>query len=216
MSKEMRKYIDTFKERLLKENYSNLNTSETDVQKIFDFIQSQPIKYKLNTKYGESFKLYENGIDTALNNSIITHFYLKYLRNNKKSTTILPTPPLDIKLYDKLNNLIKLCDVYSVEEDKSDKPKSLMDMSDNDKKSLQNRLLRANCFQMMNILLYEDYFNVDFRYGNGHKIIRELTLPKNENDFYELYNKWNDKNGELRHILFYADVIPIVSAIEKY
>jgi hypothetical protein len=216
MSKEIRQMIDKVKNFNQFINESIINTSNTNIDEIVNYIQTLPDKYKLKTKFGESFRLYNDGIDTALNNSMITHFWIKYHKNNKKTTTLLPIPNLNSEVYNKLNDLIKLCDFYSVEEDKSDKPKSLLNMSDNDRKSLNNRLLRANCFQMMNILLYEDYFDVDFRYGNGHKIIEDLILPSNEIEFYELFNEWNNKEGKMRHILFYADVIPIVSTIEKY
>ena len=167
-------------------NSHNLNPDE-----IFKLIRSMPNKYRLKTKYGDNLKLYETGIDTALNNGMITKFYLQYLRNNKKTTIILPTPNLNPEPYEKLNELINL---YGDE----------------------NHLFKMKCFQMMNILLYEDYFNIDFRYGNGHEIIENLNLPRDEKEFYELNDFFNNKEGAIRHILFFADSNPIVRLIETY
>lgn len=221
MSKEMREQIDrvkNWKQSLNESEFDDLHGSfdinDTNVDKIIKHIQSLPNSYNLKTIFGDTFKLYDSGIDTALNNGMITHFYLSYLRKNKKRIRILPTPNLNSDLYEKLNDLIKQCDLYKQPEET--RTNSLMSLSDVDKKDMNNRLFRAMCFQMMNILLYEDFFGVDFRYGNGHKIIHDLVLPNNEDEYYGLFHKLNDRESEVRHMLFYADAIPVVSIIENY
>ena len=224
MSKEMREHIDRVKnwkqfneskfDDLHGDVHGSFDVNDTNVDKIIEHIQSLPNSYNLKTSFGDTFTLYDSGIDTALNNGMITHFYLSYFRKNKKRTKILPTPNLNSNLYEKLNDLIKQCDLYKQSEET--RTNSLMSLSDVDKKGMNNRLFRAMCFQMMNILLYEDFFGVDFRYGNGHKIIQDLVLPNNEDEYYKLFHKWDDREGEVRHMLFYADAIPVVSIIEKY
>lgn len=219
MENDMRNMIDKVKNfgKMLNENLDmDFSISSGNVDKIINFIKQLPNKYKLKTIFVDSLNLYDNGIDTALNSSRIASFYLKYHKNNKTSTTIIPTPELNSELYNKLNDLIKLCNLYYIEEEKSDEPKSLTNISDRDKKSLNVRLFKAMCHQMMNCLLYEDYFNVDFRYGNAHKAVNNMVLPKNENEFYQLFNEWNDRNSDIRGMLFYADVVPVVLTIEKY
>lgn len=194
--------------------HGSFDINDTNVDKIIEHIQSLPNSYRLKTSFGDTFTLYGSGIDTALNNGMITHFYLSYLRKNKKRTKILPTPNLNSDLYEKLNDLIKQCDLYKQPEET--RTNSLMSLLDVDKKDMNNRLFRAMCFQMMNILLYEDFFGVDFRYGNGHKIIHDLVLPNNEDEYYELFHKWNGREDEVRNMLFYADAIPVVSIIENF
>ncbi len=190
--------------------------SAENVNKIVSFIKLLPNKYKLKTRFVDSLNLHDNGIDTAINSSRIASFYLQYHKNSKKSTTVLPTPALNSEPYDKLNNLLKLCKLYYVEEEKPNEPKYLTNLSDADRKSLNNRLLKAMCHRMMNALLYEDYFNVDFRYGNAHKIIDKMILPISENELYQLFNNWNNRESDVRGLLFYADTIPVVTIIEKY
>jgi hypothetical protein len=225
MSKEMREQIDRVKnwKKSLNESefddlhgdvHGSFDINDTNVDKIIEHIQSLPNSYRLKTSFGDTFTLYGSGIDTALNNGMITHFYLSYLRKNKKRTKILPTPNLNSDLYEKLNDLIKQCDLYKQPEET--RTNSLMSLLDVDKKDMNNRLFRAMCFQMMNILLYEDFFGVDFRYGNGHKIIHDLVLPNNEDEYYELFHKWNGREDEVRNMLFYADAIPVVSIIENF
>ena len=219
MSKDIRQMIDKVKnfKQFTNENLDiDFSLSSGNVDKIINFIKSLPNRYKLKTRFVDSLNLYDNGVDTALNSSRIVSFYLKYHKNNKTTTTILPTPELNSELYNKLNDLIKLCDLYYVEEEKSDKPKSLMRISDIDKKSLNIRLFKAMCHQMMNALLYEDYFSVDFRYGNAHNIISDMILPQNEDEFFQLFDNWNNRESKVRGLLFYADAVPIVSTIEKY
>lgn len=183
---------------------------------IFNYIKNLPIKFHLSTKYGESFKLYPDGINTAINNSAIVRFYLQYLRKTKKTSGVINIPRLDPNSYRILNELIKILDNLHIPEEKTNEPRTLLGIPDKEKFSMENRLLRANCFQLMNALLYEDFFNVDFRHGNVHDIVNNTQLPTNQEELNKLYEQWNNKEGDIRHILFYADVIPIVHTIEKY
>jgi len=114
----------------------------------------------------------------------------KYYNNKKKRKSILPTPSLSVELYEKLNNLIMLGDEYD------------------------NLLFKMNCFQLMNLLLYVDYFNVDFRFADVRKIIQNIIPPKNKKEFDDLFNLFNNKDGKIRTVLFYADSTPIVRMIE--
>ncbi len=193
----------------------NEQLSDYLLEYIFDLIKVMPMKYKLQTKYGDSFKLYPDGISTAINNSMITRFYLKILKNKGKTTTIMPGPKLNPATYDKLNELIKIIDNYHKPVEQKDST-SILNMPDNERLELNNRLFRAQCFQMMNLLLYEEYFDVYPLRRDPHEIINDLKLPQNEEEFLQLFEEWNNKEGEVRLLLFRADSVDIIRAIENY
>lgn len=207
----LKQIVRTNLRRVLNEQYS-----ENVIGYIFDMIKNMPAKYKLQTKEGDKFdKLYSDGISTAINNSMVTRFYLKYLKNQKKTTSIMPGPRLNPTTYDKLNNLIIAIDKFHVPYESSGST-SLLNMSEKETWDMNYKLLRAMCFQMMNMLIYGEYFDIDFFYGDPHKIVNELNLPQKEEDLREIYNQWSNKEGEVRLLLFRADSNDIIRTIENY
>lgn len=195
--------------------YNSDILKSSDPDEIFNFIESLPNKFKLRTSWITSHTLYNDGITTAITNSVISRFYLEYLKKLNKKTLIIPTPDLSPESYDKLFQLIKICDKLLL-SDTIDQSTDLLPLSKQDQSSLNIRLLSANCYQLFNALLYEDYFNIDFRYGNIHQMINDINLPENINEFWEVYKLFNDKKSKIRCCLFFADCLPIPNIIEKY
>lgn len=175
--------------------------SSNNPDEIFGFIKSLPEKYKLSTKIGDSFKLYEDGLKTAINNSQIAIFYLAYLRKQKKSSTVLPIPAnIESHTYNKIHELIRMIDSSTLESNVGD---------------LNTKLFRAMCFHVLQYLLYEDYFGSIFK-QNFHKIVEEIQLPNTTKELQELFLEFNNKDGKIRHTLFFGDTIPVVKTIKSY
>ena len=69
-------------------------------------------------------------------------------------------------------------------------------------------------FRLMSALLYEDYFNVNFR-NNLHQEVLKLIIPQSPEDMKKLYEVIEEKDGPINVSLFFGSVIPIVNLIEK-
>jgi hypothetical protein len=194
-----------------------INTRDADV--VFNFIKSMPIKYKLSVKYVIRQKLFEDGFKTAINNSTIVNFYFEYLKKQHKTSTVINIPDnIDYSVYDKLQELILLCLKYTANRDIHDyydNTKGFLEQSELYHWLMDMNLLIASCYQMMHILLYEDYFGNIFK-QNGHNIVKNIILPKNESELKELFKIFNDNRGEIRSLLFFADCVNIVGLIERY
>jgi hypothetical protein len=162
---------------------------------IFELIDSMPKKFILSTKHGDTFKLYPDGLSTAINNSKVTHFFLKRLKEDNRTTTVMRIPDMDTERLEKINNLIKMIDGSSRDG---------------------QGLFRAMCFQMMDLLVYSEYFHIPFRHGVPQEVVDEMQLPSNEEELNQLFQEWDDKDGKVRAILFTANSIPLISAIENY
>jgi hypothetical protein len=70
---------------------------------LIKIIESYSEKIKIN----KSYSLYDNGLETAISNSDITHFYEKYQRENSKKYIKSIPFPFD-KIGDKIAELDKL------------------------------------------------------------------------------------------------------------
>jgi len=205
--------------QIVKRNLRRVLTEQLSdyiISYIFDMIKNMPVKYRLQTKEGDRFdKLYSDGISTAINNSMVTRFFLKYLKNQKKTTILMPGPKLNPMTYDKLNNLIVVIDKTHVPFEREEST-SLLNMSEKETWDMNYKLFRSMCFQMMNMLIYDDYFHIDFLYGNPHKIVNDIKFPNTEEELRELYNEWSNKEGQVRLTLFRADSIDVIRTIENY
>jgi len=211
--------MNNIKKIILEEinNFSDISQSNNP-DEIFNYIKSLPGKFTLSTRWGESGKLFSDGLNTALNNCPITGFYLAYLRRNKKTTKVLPIPEINSAPYNKSYDLLKITIDYQGKLEPIDhtQPKFFSDWTKNDHNDLNLKLLYIKCFQIMAALLYEDYFNIKFRYNMHDTINNEINLPKDENEFWKLYELINNKESKINYILFFADSIPIIRTIERY
>lgn len=194
-----------------------LNTRNVD--DVFNYIKNMPIKYKLSVKYIIGQTLFEDGFKTAINNSRLVNFYFKYLKKLNKTTSIINIPDnIDYSVYDKLRDLIIILNKFENGrnyQDFEDKSKSLLEQPETYSFLLDLLLIKSVCFQTFNLLLYEDYFGYIFKH-NTHNIIRNLILPKSEEEFKEIHNTFYNKESEIRYNLFFADCVNIIGLIEKY
>lgn len=207
-------------QQYIKENITlNQVLSTRNVDDIFNYIKNLPIKYKLYNKYIIGEKLFEDGFKTAINNSRLKKFYLNYVKKLNKTTTIINIPNnIDYSVYNKIQDLIIILNEFEGGRnyrDFEDKSKGLLEQPDIYNFLTDLNLIRSVCFQTFNLLLYEDYFGNIFKH-NTHDLIKNLVLPKNQEDFKELYNDFYDKESKIRYNLFFADCINIIGLIEKY
>ena len=181
---------------------------------VFNYLRTLPNKFKIQTKYGNHRMILSDGFSTAINYNPITKLYLDILRANKKTTSLMPVPArIDSKPYNTLNEIIKATEKFKVNTNDEEEI-TIGNMSPNQSRHLQNTLVSAICSQLMCALLYEDYFNTDFRYGNAHEEASKLLTPKNEQEIENLYKEWTSKKSKIEQILFFADSDPIIRLIE--
>lgn len=74
------------------------------------------------------------------------------------------------------------------------------------------------CLQMMDIILYDIYFDVKSRKYDIYKKIDELVIPDKNNDFEckEFGLLFTDKENHINYILVYADSNDIIRRIRNY
>lgn len=183
---------------------------------IIKYLQSLPNKFKIQTKYGNyPKKVYEDGLSTAMNYNPITKFYLDYLRGMKKTTTLMPVPGrMDPRPYNILNDILKAVPNIPIPEIKQNYGDDHL-LTDERWIEIRHHGVENRCYQLMSGLLYEDYFNLDFRYARFHNEVMKLFIPKSEEDIKKLYDIFMDKDGTIYPPLFFADTIPIVRLLEK-
>ena len=95
--------------KILKEELDNINiVNSNNPSEIFNYIDSLPNKFRVDPKNIEYRikKLYNNGLNTAMNNSTICKFYLIYFKKSGKNISFIKAPNLNSILYDKLFNII--------------------------------------------------------------------------------------------------------------
>lgn len=204
------------KKIIITENQFNFLSERFNEEDIFNYLKSLRGKFKIQTRHGDyPLKIYNDGLSTALNYNPITKFYLDYLKLMKKTTTIMPTPEqMNPNPYNRLNDIIKALDNFPVEVNKT----AMIVIGDptyEQRRDLENSGVKNRCVQMMSALLYEDYFNIDFRYGRFHDEVMKLQIPRSEEDIKKLYDIFMDKDGTIYPPLFFADSNPIVRLLEK-
>jgi hypothetical protein len=182
--------------------YFKENISDNDnVDEIFNFLFNQPVKYKiLNKNIYNGNKIYDNGFDTAVNSTIILKFYLKYLKNHKKTTSIFHIPKnIDYKVYDKLNDILKFG-----QNCKMDASTKYFHMG---------YIITLFCG-----LLYETYINDKIlRYASLHDEINNLIVPDSCENYIKLFDEvLFNKNGNIRKAIFYAGTVPFIGTLENY
>jgi hypothetical protein len=194
MSKEMREQINKVKNfnQFINEN------SSSDVDVLIRHIETYPKKIKINKPHS----LYDNGLETAISNSEITKFYTKYQRENfKKYIKSIPFPFDKIgdngDRFDKLNGIAHIFEKYS---------------------DVQLNLVKYMCLHMMDIILYDMYFDVKSMRYDIYEKIDELVIPDKNNDFEcKKFGLWfTDKENPMNHILFYTNINDTIRRIRNY
>ena len=194
MSKEIRQMIDKVKNfnQFINENTSN------DIDVLIRYIETYSKKIKINKPYS----LYNNGLETAISNSEITKFYTKYQRENfKKYIKSIPFP-FD-KIGDNVSRFDKLNDIAHIFEKYND---------------VQLNLVKYLCLHMMDIILYDMYFDVKSMRYDIYGKIDELVIPDKNNDIEcKKFGLWfTDKENPINYILFYTNTNDIIRRIRHY
>jgi len=194
MSKEMREYIDKVKNW---KQFLNENTS-SDIDVLISNIETYSKKIKINKPYS----LYNNGLETAISNSEITKFYTKYQRENfKKYIKSIPFPfdkiGENVSRFDKLNDIAHIFEKYN---------------------DVQLNLVKYMCLHMMDIILYDMYFDVKSMRYDIYEKIDELVIPDKNNDIEcKKFGLWfTDKENPINYILFYTNTNDIIRRIRNY
>jgi hypothetical protein len=194
MSKDIRQMIDKVKNF---NQFINENTS-SDIDVLIRHIETYPKKIKINKPHS----LYDNGLETAISNSEITKFYTKYQRENfKKYIKSIPFPFDKIGdnggRFDKLNSIAHIFEKYS---------------------DVQLNLVKYMCLHMMDIILYDMYFDAKSMRYDIYEKIDELVIPDKNNDFEcKKFGLWfTDKENPMNYILFYTNTNDTIRRIRNY
>lgn len=177
--------------------FINENTS-SDIDTLIKIIESYSKKIKIN----KSYSLYDNGLETAISNSDITYFYEKFQReNSKKYIKSIPFPfdkiGDNISRFDKLNDIAHIFGGY---------------------RGMQPHLVKQSCLNLMDIILYDIYFDVKSSKYDIYEIIDDLVIPnENDDDECKKFSMWfTDKENPIQYILFYTNNNDIIRRINNY
>lgn len=177
--------------------FINENAS-SDIDVLIQIIESYSKKIKINKPHS----LYDNGLETAISNSEIAKFYTKFQRENfKKYIKSIPFPFDKIgdngSRFDKLNDIAHIFEKYS---------------------DIQLNLVKYMCLHMMDIILYDMYFDVKSMRYDIYEKIDELVIPDKKNDFEcKKFGLWfTDKENPMNYILFYTNTNDIIRRIRNY
>jgi len=190
--KDLKQSIKTTIQEFLNENTSS------DIDVLISNIETHSKKIKINKPYS----LYNNGLETAISNSEITKFYTKYQRENfKKYIKSIPFP-FD-KIGDNVSRFDKLNDIAHIFEKYND---------------VQLNLVKYLCLHMMDIILYDMYFDVKSMRYDIYDKIDELVIPDKNNDIEcKKFGLWfTDKENPINYILFYTNNNDIIRRIRNY
>lgn len=172
--------------------------SSSDIDFLIQTIESYSKKIKINKPYS----LYDNGLETAISNSEITKFYTKFQREKfKKYIKSIPFPFDKIEdndsRFDKLNDIAHIFEKYS---------------------DVQLNLVKYMCLHMMDIILYDMYFDVKSMRYDIYEKIDELVIPDKNNDLEcKKFGLWfTDKENPMNYILFYTNTNDIIRRIRNY
>jgi hypothetical protein len=168
-----------------------------ELNDIITTIESYPKKIKINKPYA----LYDDSLDTAISDSKISNFYKKYKQTQKNYVKSIPFPFDKIgdnkKRFDKLNEIAHIFDKYT---------------------DVQLSVVKYLCFQLMDIILYDMYFDIKSRHYDIYEKIDELVVPDKNNDFEcrTFGLKLSDRENPLYYIIFYSTSNPIINIINSY
>jgi len=169
------------------------------IEDIFNFMQSIPTKVRINKPY----QLYDDGMETAINNSEITKFYSEYMRKNyKKYIKNIPFPSNKmnssmVERFDKLNKIARIFEGFS---------------------DVRMKLIQYLCLHLMDVILFDLYFDVKSRRYNVYEEVDKLEVP-DRNDIAECMRfgiKMGDKDGPINLILFFTNVDDIIRLVRNY
>ncbi len=184
-------------DKLLKEE---LNSDSRDPDEIFQYIKSFPKKYKIEKFAG--IKLFDNGLQTAINNSAITKFYSQYFwKHTKRYPGTIPFP------FDKLNGnearFNKLNDLAKIYENHED---------------IYFQLVNSMAVRAMDLILYEMYFGIKTRIYDIKEEVDKLILPdkNDENELKRFVRDFTYKDGEFNHMIFFSLSTDVLRTIEHY
>jgi hypothetical protein len=176
-------------------------------EEIFNQLKELPGRQKVPGRdlvwsYKYSDKGYTNAIDMAFTVSPISIFYQQFLRQHKKTTTLIPRPPqVSTDVYEKLFKIyqkVRECEV-------GDQMKILI--------SQYVKITMAMC-------MYEDYFPTQMATYKGKtpiQIVREIPdVDESCESLGRFYNQYTSNVSDIRHILFMFDSVDIVVVIEFF
>lgn len=180
----------------IKSYYNFINESFSNIDEIISYIEKIRKKIKLESPY----RLYDDGLETAINNSEITSFYRNYkIINNKKYIKSIPFPfekvGDNIQRFDKLNKISK---IYENNE--------------------KFKLVKYICLQLMDVILYDMYFDIKSRRFDVYDVVDNMEIP-DESDKNSLtrFAKWIlSRDGEVNLIIFYTNTDDTLLKIRNY
>lgn len=179
--------------------FINENIKENEsVDNIILFIDSFPKKMKINKPY----QLYSDGIESAISNSEITSFYEKYQREKfKKYIKSIPFPfeKLTSDNVERFNKLNEIAKIYKKYED------------------VHMKLIEHVCLHLMDVILYDMYFDIKPQRFNVYEKIDELIIPdeKNVNDCKKFGRWFANKENPFNYIIFFSNAITHDSVMYK-
>lgn len=172
-------------------------------QNILNTIDLNKHKIKIDKK-NVGFKIYDNPIDTAINNSYLLKFYLKIKRKYNKKVNNIPFPldkyNTETKYQDSLLKLNNIAIFFNRKYE-----------NEND---IKFKLIIAMCIHLMEIILDDLYFNIKPRMHDIYTEIEKIELPKD--DTKEFVENFINKEGNLNHMIFFFDTNEIVRSIKNY
>ncbi len=173
-------------------------TIDNNIDSLIKKIESYPKKAKINKPY----QLYDNGLETAISNSEITNFYTKYKREVlKKYVKSIPFPFDKIgdnnSRFDKLNDIAQIFEKYD---------------------DVNLNVVKYLCLHMMDIILYDMYFDIKSRGHDIYAKIDELVIPDKNNEVEcKKFGVWfSDKENPINYILFFTNTIDTIRIIRDY
>jgi len=181
------------------EQFINEDVKSDSIEDLVSHIESFPKKIKINKPY----KLYDGGLETAISNSEITELYVNYQRITfKKYIKSIPFPfekmtSDNILRFNKLNEVAHIYESYS---------------------EVKFKIVKYICLHLMDIILYDAYFDIKSQRYDVYEKIDELNIPDKTNDFeVKKFGLWlSDKENPINYIIFYTNTNPIINRIRHY
>ena len=170
-----------------------------DVNNIIEKINTYTKKIKINKPH----ILYNNGVETAISNSEITKFFTRYQRENFKKYIKSVPFPFEKLSEDNITRFNKLNDIAHIFENYSD---------------TQLLIVKYKCLHLMDIILYDMYFDIKSRNYDIYEKVDEITIP-DKNNIIECkkFGLWfSDKENPLNYIVFFSNSIPTVNIVRNY